>query len=115
MPQSPLNKNNSTPAINNKLPQSEPQKTYHLEVVILKFVIIIAIVIIPVAFMLMDISNLYFGQNNKIARQATQAGDTQESEKEEDYHFKAPIPSEKMGDLSKVKKEKVDTLFDNLK
>jgi hypothetical protein len=84
-----------------------PVKKPTTEVVVLKVLIIFVIAIIPVAFMLMDLTKKLAGLKNAQTNQNLSVG--------QDYDFKAQLPSGTVGDINAVPQEKIDSLFSNLK
>ena len=92
---------------NKQNPSSKPQAT--TEVVVVKVLIIFALAIIPVAFMLMDISKKI------IDYKASQSKSGQVQTIGSEYDFKVQIPANVTGDVSRVSQEKIDSLFNNLK
>lgn len=84
----------------------KPQES--TEVVMIKVIIIFAIALIPVAFMLFDIS-----KRIGLLTSATKTPQTQSIGKE--YDFDVQVPANVSGDISQVPQEKIDSLFNNLK
>jgi hypothetical protein len=107
--------NNLNNDIKNK--QAEP----HKPVIIMKLIILFVILFVPLSCFLI------WGMNKtvKIAQRTSPGANTGsnnsgtkpeiETEKTDNYNFLAPIPAEQVGDINKVPKEKIDSLFDNLK
>jgi hypothetical protein len=75
------------------------------EIIFLKVLIIFVIALIPLSFMLLDLSKKFFvsNQQNKI----------QSIGSEENIRVALPAGTE--GDINQVPKEKIDSLFNNLK
>ncbi|MCX6744004.1 MAG: hypothetical protein NTX82_00575 [Candidatus Parcubacteria bacterium] len=81
------------------------------EILILKIMIMIAVLILPLAFMFIDMSR------GIIIRQKLSGLDTKSilSDKGQNLDFQAAIPKNYLGEISQVPQEKIDTLFNNLK
>ena len=102
---------------NNKRKQISKNKNLD-SVVVLKLIVILAILLIPVAVILLSVnkhSNVLQKDNGSAQKTApiSQANLNQSSD--DQYNFDAPLPSERVGDISKVPQAKIDTLFNNLK
>lgn len=84
-------------------------KKDHKEVIVIKFIILLAVLLIPLSFMWVDISMMlsdYFSDEfEKVSFDDGQA----------EINFTAPLPDDRVGDLENVSQEKIDSLFDNLK
>jgi len=78
------------------------------EVVFIKVLIIFVIALVPVAFMLFDISRK-IGDfiSSKKAQETKSIG--------QEYDFNVQVPVSVTGDISQVPQEKIDSLFSNLK
>ncbi len=80
------------------------------EILILKIIILVAILILPLAFMFIDMSQGIIIQT-KISRLDKNVS----ANKAAASDFQISIPPDYLGDINNVSQEKIDTLFDNLK
>jgi len=84
--------------------------------IILKLLILFVILLLPLSFMALDLSRTivrFAGLNKTKPAVGTNLNQTQKIGTE--YDFEAPLPGAQMGDLSNVSKDKIDSLFKNLK
>jgi hypothetical protein len=88
----------------------------HKEVVALKLIILFAILLIPLVFILLAMSNQFFaiGRKTAVVKPSLQTNSNQ-LDTGQDFNFEAKVPSDMVGNLANVPKEKIDTLFNNLK
>lgn len=91
---------------NGQVVAKKPQET--TEVIMIKVIIIFVLALIPVAFMLVDIS-----KRIGLLTSAKKSAQTQSIGKE--YDFDVQVPANVSGDISQVPQEKIDSLFNNLK
>lgn len=82
----------------------------HPEVVVLKIIIMVAILILPLAFMFIDMS-----QGIIIHPRLAMVNKEASAKVNEGPDFQAGLPENSLGDLSQVPQEKIDSLFSNLK
>jgi len=81
-----------------------------------KLLIIVAVVIMLIAFIVLGLAQTFFAYNITFVRQLGNANLNQsQTTSTNEYNFQAPLPSAQAGDISNVSKEKIDTLFNNLK
>lgn len=84
--------------------------------IILKLLILFVILLLPLSFMALDLSStiVRFAGLNK-TKPAGGSNLNQAQKIGTEYYFEAPLSGAQIGDLSNVSKDKVDTLFNNLK
>jgi hypothetical protein len=86
-------------------------KKSYPEVILIKMIILLVILFIPLAFMITDVARSY----SRYKLSLVQKGQGGPNNSQEGPDFIAPIPSGYSGNIANVPKEKIDTLFDNLK
>jgi hypothetical protein len=99
-------KNQKPVAVNNP----QPQKS----VLILKLLILSVILFIPLTFMIVDVAKTLLILKVSVM-QSVKKDSLQKSNAANEFNFVAPLPANQIGDISSVPKEKVDSLFNNLK
>ena len=92
---------------------SQTTKKEYPEVLFLKLLTLVVIISLPVIFMLIDLSTNLARLSTKITQNKGTSGQPQNGAN--DYNFTASLPSDKIGNLSNVSQEKIDSLFNNLK
>jgi len=100
-------------ANNNNLPKPKIKSKDSKAVIILKLISLIAILLIPLAFIIIVFSKNFLLTRNLNVKTAQQNNKNINSTDE--YNFEAPLPAGQTGDISKVPKQKIDSLFNNLK
>ena len=98
---------------NNKNIYSTPQPVKIDEVSLIKLVILLGIFIIPLTFMFVDLTRSFIlpvKQSPNLTNQAKNAIGSEDA-----MDFSLPLPAGAKGNLASVPKEKIDTLFSNLK
>lgn len=104
--------------INNNVKTKKPiarQQDFKI-LIILKLLILFVVLLLPLSFMALDLSStiVRFASLNKT--KTTNGADSNQTQKiSTEYNFEAPLPGAQIGDLSNVSKDKIDSLFNNLK
>ncbi len=80
-------------------------------IIFLKLLIVFTILLVPLSFMIIDISNNFYN----LSKNSQNINENTGQENDEDFNFQASLPSEKIGDITNVSEEKMDSLFNNLK
>jgi hypothetical protein len=84
----------------------------HFEVTILRLIILFVILLIPLSAILVFSFSQPFSLIKTSQVKLDREVPAQVTEKQ--VNFEAPLPANRMGDLSNVSQDKLDTLFDNL-
>ena len=90
-------------------------KTQHQRsVLLLKLIILTVILLVPLTFMIADVAKTYL-----VLKYSSLLSMKQDENKtlstSNEFNFEAPLPKDQMGNLANVPKEKIDSLFNNLK
>jgi len=85
----------------------------HFEVTMLKLIILFVILLIPLSAVLVFSFSQSFSlmKVSRVEINKTQPVKTAEKQ----VNFEAPLPTNRIGDLSNVSQDKLDSLFNNLK
>jgi cell division septal protein FtsQ len=85
----------------------------HFEVTMLKLIILFVVLLIPLSAVLVFSFSQPFSlmKVSRVEIEKTQPVKTTEKQ----VNFEAPLPTNRMGDLSNVSQDKLDSLFNNLK
>jgi len=83
--------------------------------ILLKLLILFVILLLPLACIFFDISHTISNYKQLKTGRASLQNLNEQKKVGSEFNFEAPLPAEQMGSLSNVSKEKIDSLFDNLK
>jgi len=84
-------------------------------VIALKLIILLVILLVPLTFILIDLSRSYLVIQGLSKKQPTASNLNQPPNPGSEFNVQVSLPTEQMGSLSNVSKDKIDTLFSNLK
>jgi hypothetical protein len=84
-------------------------------VIILKLISLLVILLVPITFILIDLSRSFLLFQGLSKKQPTASNLNQAPKPGSEFNVQVSLPPEQMGSLSNVSKEKIDTLFSNLK
>ncbi len=85
-------------------------------VMILKLIILAAILLIPLTFIIFDLIHSFSILKKPLPKQTSSLQNlNQTGGIGNEFNFQTTLPNSASSDLSKVSKEKIDTLFKNLK
>jgi len=96
-------------ANNNNLPKAVNRPQDSKAVIILKLICLIAILLVPLAFIVVVFTKNFLPTKNLNIPAGQQNNNINSAD---EFNFEAPLPA---GDISKVPQQKIDSLFNNLK
>ena len=101
------------PAVKNK---KKKKAKANNEVIVLKFIVLFVILLIPSVVVVLSMNKQALVLKYKEIKNLNKTADLNINKaKEQDFHFEAPIPTERSGNMANVSQDKIDSLFDNLK